>query len=239
MHTKIMFEMKIKLTIITFLALLTSCSVTQNQKDKLKSELTQILKSDQELRELWTPDLRPERKYEILQTYKISESEFQKQGWKITEKNDSINLLKTEKIIKKYGYPGKELVGEKLSNAVWYVIQHSKLPIIEKYFPLMIKAQENGDLSKQQIAMMKDRMLMYQGKEQIYGTQGAGRLFVNPETKKEEWTNFIWPIENPEKVNELRTSMDIKMSIEEYAKSMGIDYSKKYTLKEIEKLTKK
>ncbi len=33
--------------------------------------------------------------------------------------------------------------------------------------------------------------------------------------------------------------MNIKTSIEDYAKSMGIDYSKKYTLDEIEKLTKK
>lgn len=174
-----------------------------------------------------------------MQTYKISENEFQKQGWKITETNDSINLIKTEKIIKKYGYPGKELVGSELSTAVWYVIQHSKLPIIEKYFPLMLKAEKNGDLSKKHIAMMKDRMLMYQGKEQIYGTQGAGRLFINPETKKEEWTNFIWPIQNPENVNVLRDSMGIKMSIEEYAKSMGIDYSKKYTIEDIERLTKK
>ena len=201
--------MKIKLTIITFLALLTSCSVTQNQKDKLKSELTQILKSDQELRELWTPDLSPERKNEILQTYKISESEFQKQGWKITEKNDSINLLKTEKIIKKYGYPGKELVGEKLSNAVWYVIQHSKLPIIEKYFPLMIKAQENGDLSKQQYAMMKDRMLMDEGKPQIYGSQiENGKLYK---------------LENPETVNERRKEMGME-PIEDYLRRFNLEF---------------
>ena len=66
-----------------------------------------------------------------------------------------------------------------------------QLPVIEKYFPLIVKANENGDLEKQHVAMMEDRMLMYQGKEQMYGTQGAGRLFVNPETKKEEWTNFI------------------------------------------------
>ncbi|MCO4303770.1 DUF6624 domain-containing protein [Riemerella anatipestifer] len=183
--------------------------------------------------------MKPERKNEILKSYNISEDKFQKLGWNLTTKNDSLNLIKVEKIIKKYGYPGKKLVGEKLNTAAWYVIQHSKLPVIEKYYPLMIKASENGDLGKQHIAMMKDRMLMYQGKEQIYGTQGAGRLFINPETKKEEWVNFIWPIKNPEKVNELRKSMNIKTSIEDYAKSMGIDYSKKYTLDEIEKLTKK
>lgn len=231
--------MKAKLLIIIFLTAVVSCSVTQNQKTNLKNELSQILKSDQELRELFMPDLTLKRKKEILEYYKISETDFQKQGWKITETNDSINLRKTEKIIKRHGYPGKDLVGTKLTTAVWYVIQHSKLPIIEKYFPLIIKANENGDLDKQHIAMMEDRMLMYQGKEQIYGTQGAGRLFINPETKEEKWTNFIWPIQNPKNVNALRNSMNIKMSMEDYAKSIGIDYGKKYTIQEIEKLTKK
>ena len=216
-----------------------NCKSQSTINEDLKKQLEQIVFVDQIYREFIDNNTTQARREEIAKLTNNTTENLYQNVFKIIEQNDKTNFEKVEKIVEKYGYPGKELVGEKLSNAVWYVIQHSKLPIIEKYFPLMIKAQENGDLSKQQIAMMKDRMLMYQGKEQIYGTQGAGRLFVNPETKKEEWTNFIWPIENPEKVNELRTSMDIKMSIEEYAKSMGIDYSKKYTLKEIEKLTKK
>ena len=230
---------KTNLLMLFLFSFLISCGVTQSQKENLKNELSQILKSDQELRELFTPNITPQRKLEILDKYRISESEFQKLRWKITEQNDSINVLKTENIIKKYGYPGKKLVGDMLNTAVWYVVQHSKLPIIEKYFPLMIKANQKGDLSNRHLAMLKDRMLMYQGKEQTYGTQVAGRIFVNPETKKEEWIDFIWPIKNPDKDNELRSSMDIKMTIEEYAKSMGIDYSKKYSIDEIEKLTKK
>ncbi|WP_317130285.1 DUF6624 domain-containing protein [Chryseobacterium sp.] len=141
--------------------------------------------------------------------------------------------------MKKYGYPGKALVGDTLNTAVWYVIQHSELPIIEKYFPLIEQANKKGEVQTRHVAMMKDRMLMYQGKEQIYGTQGAGRLIIDPETHKEEWINFIWPIKNPEKVNELRRSVGIQMPVEEYAKSMEIDYSKKYTIEEIEKLKKK
>jgi len=216
-----------------------SCAVSQNKKDDLKQELTEILQSDQELRELFTPNITVERKTEILIKYKISEEDFNKRNWKITEENDSLNLIKIEKIIKKYGYPGKTLVGEKQSTAVWYVVQHSKLSTIEKYFPLMEKANKNGDLKDTHIAMMKDRMLMYQGKEQIYGTQGAGRLFINPKTKEEEWTNFIWPIKNWKEVNELRKSVGFNETIEEYAKSLEMDISKKYTIEEIESLTKK
>lgn len=100
--------------------MVTSCAVHSDRKEKLKKELTAILQSDQELRELFAPNLTTERKAEILGKYNISYEEFTTKQWKITEENDSINLLKVEKIIRKYGYPGKALVGEKESTAVWY-----------------------------------------------------------------------------------------------------------------------
>lgn len=101
----------------------------------------------------------------------------------------------------------------------------------------MEKANKAGDLKNIHIAMMKDRMLMYQGKEQIYGTQGAGRLLTNPETNKKEWINFIWPIKNWEEVNALRKSVGFEHTIEEYAQSLSLDVTKKYTVEEIERLT--
>lgn len=229
--------MKYNLWILIISISLISCKDSQKEIKSLKSELVQILESDQDLRRIFTPDITPEGKRQILKKYNITAEEFETRGWKITQEIDSLNLIKVEKIISKHGYPGKELVGEKLSAAVWYVIQHSELPTMEKYFPLIEKANKERDLDDRNIAMMKDRMLMYQGKPQIYGTQGAGRLFINPTTQEEEWTNFIWPIENPNNVNDLRKSMNINTTIEEYAESMGIDYSKIYTIEEIENLT--
>jgi hypothetical protein len=42
---------------------------------------------------------------------------------------------------------------------------------MKKYFPQIEEAVKNGDLSKQQYALMKDRILMDEGKPQIYGSQ--------------------------------------------------------------------
>lgn len=209
------------------------------EKHRLKEELRAILKSDQELRELFISKTTAERKKQILNNYAISNEEFQELGWAITLKNDSINLAKIEKIIKKYGYPKRSIVGDSLHTATWYVIQHSKLPIIEEYFPLIEKANKNGDLEDAYVALMKDRMLMYQQKEQIYGSQVAGRLFVNADTGKEEWTNFIWPVADWNQVNQLRKSAGITHTIEEYAQSMGLKELKKYTITEIQEKTKK
>ena len=82
------------------------------------------------------------------------------------------------------------------------------------------------------VAMMQDRLLMYQEKEQIYGTQGSGREIINSETNKKEWFSFIWPIKNPKSINVLRKSVGFKTTIEEYAKVLDIDY-KVITLKEV------
>lgn len=172
--------------IVSTIFLCNSCSVSKIEKENLKKELTTILNSDQDLRELFTNGITQERRNKILASYNISQDEFKVKGWKITEENDSLNLQKVEKIITKYGYPGMRLVGDKLHRTAWYVIQHSKLPVIEKYFPIIIKANKKGDLEKTNVAMMEDRILMYQEKKQIYGTQGAGRLFVDSISKKEE-----------------------------------------------------
>lgn len=216
-----------------------SCSVSKIQKENLKSELALILKSDQDLRELFSDSIVPERKKELLDIYKISDEDFKTRGWEITQENDSINLIKVESIISTFGYPGKKMVGDKLNTAAWFVIQHSKPPVIKMHFPLIEKAGKKGDLERIYVAMMQDRMLMYDGKEQIYGTQIAGRLFVDPETKQEEWKTFVWPIKSWENVNELRKSVGFKNSIEDYCKLMNLENPRKYSLEEIEKLTKK
>jgi hypothetical protein len=52
--------------------------------------------------------------------------------------------------------------------------------------------------------MMKDRSLMYNKKEQIWGTQAKGMSVINKETNKIRWVFFIWPIADPARVNKRR-----------------------------------
>ena len=69
-------------------------------------------------------------------------------------------------------------------------------------------------------AMMEDRYLMNEGKPQIYGTQGM--------SYDDERGSLIWPIENPETVNERRLKVGYDQTIEEYAKLLfGDDFEYK------------
>lgn len=221
--------MKYLLTAIFFSALMSG----QKTKEKplnleLKKELAQIHKDDQIYRELMQSNITPQRKAEIIKEKNLSTEDAGAGLTKIMDGQDQKNLVKVEKIIEKYGYPGKSMVGEPENYAVWYVIQHS--PKIEKYFPLIKKAADEDELPFRLYAMMMDRKLMNENKEQIYGTQI--RSIFSTKNGKKETLSFVWPIKDPEKVNELRKNSGFARTIEDYAKDTGGFEYKKYTLKE-------
>ncbi len=199
---------------------------------ELKNELDEILKYDQIFREYGDSETLEERKKEILSLTGFSKQDLDENLWNIITETDSLNIKKVERIIKKYGYPGKSLVGSPTNITCWYVIQHSNK--IKKYFSIIKQASELKEIPKTNVAMMEDRMLMSDGKEQIYGTQGAGRLIINA-AGKEEFYNFIWPIKDISQVNDLRKQVGFKTTVEENSKNLGIDY-KVVTLEDYKKL---
>jgi hypothetical protein len=220
-----------KYSYTTIILLVFAFSQAQTKiNQNLKMELDSILKSDQILREYIDSETNENRKTEILKETGYSKEELLQNTWGIINKQDSINLVKVEKIIAEYGYPGKTLVGETTNEAAWFVIQHSSK--IEKYFPLIEKAGENNEINFTKVAMMQDRLLTSQGKEQIYGTQGFSKFIINKKTGKEEFIKYILPIKNPECVNELRKKAGFTSTVEENAKRMDIEY-KVYTLDDI------
>jgi hypothetical protein len=202
--------------------------------ENLKKELDGIYKSDQILREYIDSETTENRKNEILVETGYSRDDLANgKGYIILNKRDSINLIRIEEIIAQYGYPGKTLVGEPTNEAAWYVIQHTNK--IANYFPMIQEAGASNEIPFTKVAMMHDRLLTEEGKEQLYGTQGAGMYILNPTSGKKEFWHYIWPIQNPEYVNELRKEAGFTTTVEENAKRLGIVY-KRYTLEEIKQL---
>lgn len=213
-----------------------SCTAQKGVNQKLKSELDEIMRLDQSYRMLFDNNISTVKKDSLLKALNVSKEDFQKKSWALVNKQDSINLIKVENIISKYGYPGKSLVGEPTNKSAWYVIQHSDN--IPQYLPLIKKAAEKNELSFTLYAMMLDRFLMDKGEEQIYGSQGYGTHYVNSEGKEIN-IDLIWPIKNAENVNELREKSGFKQTIEEYAKDLyGEDFIfKHYSIEEAKKIS--
>ncbi|UAB81336.1 DoxX family protein [Marixanthomonas sp. SCSIO 43207] len=149
----------------------------------------------------------------------LTPEEYNGDLWAMQTVLDSSNMLFVEKVFKNMGYPGKTTVGEPTNTVAWYVVQHNPDKIPE-YLPLIKEAGKNKEIPFRLVAMMEDRYLMNQGKPQIYGTQGR--------TYDDERGNLIWPIENPETVNERRKEAGFDQTIEEYAKVLfGDDFEYK------------
>ncbi|SDY86149.1 DUF6624 domain-containing protein [Hymenobacter psychrophilus] len=146
---------------------------------------------------------------------------------------DSSNIQRVSQLIAQYGYPGKSLVGEPTNEAAFYVIQHSNR--IGRYLPLIREVAEKGELAFSQYAMMLDRQLMNENREQMYGTQGAGFELTNPATGQKSYQQLIWPIKDAATVNERRQQAGFEQTVEDNALRLGIPY-RVYTLEEVQKM---
>lgn len=92
-------------------------------------------------------------------------------------------------VLNNFGLPTISKVGKKSSFHSWKLVQHSPdIHLQEKYLELMEKHIE--DVNKRDYAYLKDRVLLAQGKQQIYGTQ-----FTKTKEGKYEPIN-LWDIAN-------------------------------------------
>ncbi|MCC7246970.1 MAG: hypothetical protein IT269_14900 [Saprospiraceae bacterium] len=123
--------------------------------------------------------------------------------WTKIRQSDRENLPKITQILDRHGWLGPEDVGEEGSMTFFLVLQHSELPIQEKYLPLLRQAVENGQARGSELALMEDRILLQQGKKQLYGTQ----IRIQNEGQGKA---SIYPIENPRQVDERRRSLGLE-----------------------------
>ncbi len=215
-------------TLITF-----GCEPQNKINENLKKELDSILIQDQLFRSYLDIQTSELQKQEIAKITGYSRAYLDKNSGILQSQIDSSNLVKVEKIIQTYGYPGKSMVGDPTNIAIFLVIQHS--PKIAKYYPLIEKAGKDKELPFTDVAMMLDRKLIEERKAQVYGTQLEGKIITNLETGQKEQFIYVLPIENPKRVNQLRKQAGFETTVEQNAKRFGIDY-KPYNYEEIDKI---
>jgi hypothetical protein len=129
---------------------------------------------------------------------------------------DSVNCIKVTKILDEHGWLGINEIGSSGNTTLFLVIQHSDLQIQEKYLPMMRQAVEDGKAEASSLALLEDRVLLRQGKKQLYGSQ----IEYDPSTLK----YLVSPIEDEPNVNKRRASVGLG-PLEDYVKIWGIEYS--------------
>ena len=171
--------------VLSFFLIATCASYASAQSKfnpHLKKQLDSVMRLDQKYRD--TLDLLMGQKADstAISLHFANARKANDHYWNLQNHTDSLNLVFIESVFKKYGYPGRSLVDTPANKDAWYIIQHS--PKISQYIGVMEKAAEVGELPFHLYAMMLDRDLMNQGKEQIYGTQVSCRRFKKI---KDEW----------------------------------------------------
>ncbi len=161
--------------------------------EDLRTELLEMGRRDQEVRErpqppLNSPDIQPL----IEEMTKI----------------DQANFRRLEEIVNEFGWPGKHLVGEQASTAAWLILQHADLEQQKRYLPALRSAVARGEARASNLAMTEDRILVGEGKNQLYGTQ----IVSGPDGKP-----ILHPVSDPENIDERRKAVGLP-PIDEYLK---------------------
>lgn len=117
------------------------------------------------------------------------------------------NAARLKEIIAEYGWPGRSLVGEDGMIAAWFIAQHAigDPPFQRRALELIKEAHSKGEASAIGAAFLEDRICVFEGRPQFYGTQ-----FEDDETGMPQ----PCPIADPEHVNERRKALGMN-TIEE------------------------
>ena len=116
---------------------------------------------------------------------------------------DTANTERVRAIVRQYGWPSPELVGRDGAEAAFLLVQHADHAFQKEMLPLVEKAYRSGGLSGHSYALLLDRVLVGEGKPQIYGTQAK---------RFEEWKGqepALQPIEDEPNVDKRRAEVGL------------------------------
>jgi hypothetical protein len=128
---------------------------------------------------------------------------------------DSNNTARMKEIVSRYGWPGPALVGADGAGAAFMLVQHSPSLAFQKaMLPLVQKSYLAGKLSAWDYALLTDRVLMREGKPQLYG------MAIKPWVGKEP---ELYPIEDEANVDKRRASIGLP-PLREYLEGLKRQY---------------
>jgi hypothetical protein len=137
--------------------------------------------------------------------------------WKNQHSSDEKNQKRLAEIIDQSGWPKLSLVGQKAALSAFLILQHASLGYQKRYLTLLRVAAHCGEAKLKWLAYLEDRVLVSEGKKQLYGTQLIERKGISGIQ--------LEPIEDETNVDERRSKMGLG-PLTDYLKGFGIDYRK-------------
>lgn len=97
-------------------------------------------------------------------------------------RGDSARSLRLREIVERHGWPDSARVGVVAARAAFLILQHSPLHAFQaEMLPALEERAREGEMPRDEVAMLVDRVRMHEGAPQRYGTQfqmADGRLVL-------------------------------------------------------------
>lgn len=90
------------------------------------------------------------------------------------------NALRLKAIVKEYGWPGNDLVGQDGAGAATLMLLNAELEIKKELLPVVLDAYRAGKTVGTTYAYLLDDILVTEGKLQVYGTHQKKGAKVSP-----------------------------------------------------------
>lgn len=126
---------------------------------------------------------------------------------------DAANTTRLQELVAEYGWPDLALVGFDGAEAAFTLLQHAEYAVQKELYPLLEAAYKSNRAAGQSYALLTDRILVKEGKPQIYGTQAR---------PTQEWLNrepVFFDIEDQANVDQRRAEVGLQ-PLAEYAEMM-------------------
>ena len=144
------------------------------KEPELRSELLRRTKADQEARAAWTQWMKDHGADGVVNFAALSKekrAEFEKVTAKMREV-DADNTKWLKSVVEKHAWPTNTLVGTDGADAAWLLVQHADAdPKFQRRCLDLMAKLPKSEVSPSKRAYLTDRVLLAEGKKQLYGTQ--------------------------------------------------------------------
>lgn len=113
------------------------------------------------------------------------------------------NAARLREILAQHGWPNEHKVGTDGAHAAWLIVQHAiGDPLLQRRaLRLLAKESTANNVPRWQPAYLSDRIALYEGRPQRYGTQSLD--------DPRDGLSRPWTIESPDQVDALRASVGL------------------------------
>ena len=122
----------------------------------------------------------------------------------LEERNKQENEKKLVELLDMYGWPTATSVTEYAAAGAALIINHATYELRSRYFPMLEEAFKKGEAQSLRYAKMRDRLLVEEGKKQLFGTQIKFEDFDGGKLER-----LPYPIEEPEYVDKRRAEIGL------------------------------